>query len=199
MDTPEALARLRRHHEGVLLADGRPHPVRFVFASASGRVVSPISSEALDAEELVLFAPDESDDAMQLLLEPAPDSPHPSDRDRHLAYHGQPRHRAWLHADIVALRWAHEIIDGDGLTVPNPLRADEPDLCRLLNENRDALRELCSRHAAVTPTEPVAVGVDPDGIDVRARFGVVRVAFDRTSPDAGQARETILGLLGREP
>jgi len=197
MDASEALARLRRHHEGVLLADGTPHPVRFVFASATGRLVLPVPTHAVDADEMVLFVPDESDDAMQALLDPIGDDPDGSDLDRHFAYHGPPRQRAWIHADIAALRWGDEIFDGEDLTVSNPLRADEPRLCHLLNADRAALRDLCSRHAAVTPTDPVAVGTDPDGIDVRARFGVVRVAFGTPAPDAARARAAILRMLER--
>lgn len=194
----EALQQLRRSRVGTLFADEAIFPVAFVTDGATGRLVFPVAPQALDAGQHVLQVPEESDDAMQLLL-----TLHPIDReaheacDRHLAYHGSPRASAWVAASIDSAKWSGLVYDGLALNVPNALREAEPKLVKRANADRDALRGACARRAGVEPAEPLCVGVDPDGLDVRARFGIVRVAFDEAAQTREDAEAAIDRLLGK--
>jgi hypothetical protein len=51
------------------------------------------------------------------------------------------------------------------------------------------------RRVGVEIGDPMAVGVDPGGFDVRARFGIVRVPFDRSAPTAQDAAAMIETIL----
>ena len=59
----------------------------------------------------------------------------------------------------------------------NALRTGEGALLRELNRDKAALGAMCERMAGVRVEGACAVGVDPHGIDVRARFGIVRAEF----------------------
>ncbi|TVQ63372.1 MAG: hypothetical protein EA378_01940 [Phycisphaerales bacterium] len=194
----EALRHLRQARVGTLFADEAIFAVAFVADGATGRLVFPVAPQALDASQHVLHVPEESDDSMQLLL-----TVHPIDResheacDRHLAYHGSPRASAWVAASIDSAKWAGLVFDGLALNIPNALREAEPKLVKRANADRDALRGACARRAGVEPAEPLCVGVDPDGLDVRARFGIVRVAFDEPTETREAAEAAIDRLLGK--
>lgn len=197
-DAPADAARVvRRHTRGVALADGVPFDCRFVVDGTSGELVLGAEQGVLDAGELVLCLPDESFDADATLL--VHHRPADEDRwtDRHLAYHPDARPPRWARAavDSVKLR-SGAVVAGDRLGLPNPLIGAEPSLCKRLNADRAALRTLCRLLAGVEPEDPVAVGVDRLGIDVRARFGVVRVELPAPCDDADEAARVVDALIG---
>ena len=70
-------------------------------------------------------------------------------------------------------------IDGEGLCRASPLAEMEPSICKTLNTNQDALRNVCKSKTNVEITNPFAVGVDPLGVDLRAPFGIVRVPAEK--------------------
>jgi len=198
----DALRALRRSRVGTLFADEAIFPVVFIADGSTGRLVFPLAPRALDAGQHVLHVPEEDPDAMQLLL-----TLHPIDRDsaeacdRHLAYHpshhGAPRAGAWVAASIDSAKWRDLVFDGSVLTVPNALREGEARLVKRANADRDALRGACARRAGVEPVDPLCVGVDPDGLDVRARFGIVRVEFESPAGTVPEAEGAIDRLLGK--
>lgn len=190
-DAGPAIRALRDHRTGVLLADGLVLPVRFVIDGRTGRLVFPCGAAVLDAEELVLHVPEERDDALQLLIHAAPTDPGADGAcDRWLGAFGTPDVARWASCTVESGRLGGAVIDGDVLTLVNPLCAAEPALCRRLNADRAALTRLCTRFAGVEVPEPLCVGMDPGGVDVRARFGVVRVPFavDAATPAQADAR-----------
>ena len=65
----EAQRLLAAHRIGALAFAEAVRPVKFVLDNDDGRVICPVMSAALDLPELVLFVPEESDEALQLLLE----------------------------------------------------------------------------------------------------------------------------------
>ncbi len=76
----------------------------------------------------------------------------------------------------------------------NPLAGDEAKLCRTVNkERRDALTRLC-RKSDADVAEPLLVGVDPLGFDVRRRFDVVRVPAVEPMLTIADA-ERVFGLM----
>ncbi|GJM18547.1 MAG: hypothetical protein DHS20C14_07600 [Phycisphaeraceae bacterium] len=195
--TREALACLRGHTTGTVLVDGSPRGVRFVFDRADGSVVMAMDPRDTDAAEHVLCVPDDSFDThARALLACSRIDEHDPAVDLFAAYHGPERSAAWVRGVIAFAKLASgDVVDGDDLAWANPLAGAQTALCRALNADPGRLRGACERAAGVAPEDPFAVGVDPFGVDVRARFGVVRVAFSAAMGDAAAAQGAIETLL----
>ncbi|MCC5822134.1 MAG: DUF2470 domain-containing protein [Phycisphaerales bacterium] len=192
----EAARTLRRHTRGVTRADGTPRDCRFLIDGQSGELVLGLDREAVEAAELVLFLPDDTFDAEASVL--INHRPAEEDRwtDRHMAYHPEARPDRWARATVDSLKLRDgEIVEGDRLALVNPLLSVEPALCKRLNADRDRVRELCRLMAGVEPEQPVAVGVDRYGIDVRARFGIVRLDLPAPCDDPDEAVRVIDALI----
>lgn len=182
---------LRAHLSGDLRFDEHVRPLRFVLAP-DGTLVASVMVAMLESIDCVLFLPRDEDDALQLQvsLEPVdPAGPKAALVDRWQAYHGDPPDVRWAALSIDAARFEAHFIDGVALTRENPLAPIEARACRELNARRDALRVLCRVRLEIDIEEPVAVGVDPGGIDVRGAFEVRRIEAPLTS------LEDILRLL----
>lgn len=183
---------LRRHHEGVLVAEHRAVPLRFIIDPATGQVVMPVEGWLVEVPSAVLFLPEERDDALQALLEQLTGAqPSGAAQDRWCAYHGEPRHRHWACARVTGMRREGNVCDDVETGLVNTLGAAESRLVRSLNARRDALAAACEAVCGVRVSDPCAVGVDPRGIDVRARFGIVRMEFpvDDAAQGGGGADE----------
>ncbi|MBK7403571.1 MAG: amidohydrolase family protein [Phycisphaerales bacterium] len=176
----DALRALRASTQGhLMLGEDRRIPVRYVVDRRRGVLVIPLPVEAAQVPEGQLLIPDEHDPVIAALVEIAhAPSPPAEDELRFEIYHGPPREGAWILAEVQAVRYHGEAFDGDEFRLTDELIEAEPELCRTLNADPEALRELCLRLAHARVEHPVAVGVDPDGIDVRAKFGTVRIEFD---------------------
>ncbi len=183
---------LRGHTRGELLFDERVKRVRYVIATA-GRLAAPVSHAMLDAFDTVLFVPANADGAMEIQVTLSSLDPHGPEgglTDRWRIYHGDPEEGSWALIDIDAARYAGSVIDGVTLVRPNPLAATESGLCRHINQNRsDDLRPVCRHFAAADVENPILVGVDPLGFDVRRRFDVVRVQAIREMKDDRDVQE----------
>jgi hypothetical protein len=99
--------------------------------------------------------------------------------------------------DIESVKCVGFVVDGADLNTINTLHADETALCRELNADPARLAAMCLRETRTSVADPVAVGVDPFGIAVRARFGVVRVEFAAEAMDAAAARREIEALASK--
>lgn len=193
---PDAVLRtFRDNREGLLLHDGLALPIRFVIDGRSGRVVFPCPPIVLEADELVLHVPEERDDALQALLSAEPIDPSADAADRWSACFGTPRFPRWASCRVESARLGDAVIDGDALHLVNPLLAFEPALCRRVNADPAALTRLCRRLAGVDVPGATCVGVDPGGIDVRARFGIVRLPFPREAGTPAEAESAIRTLF----
>ena len=84
---------------------------------------------------------------------------------------------------------------GESLTRPNPLRAGEARLVKQLNTDRASLARLCKQRARLDVADPLCVGIDSFGLDVRARFGIVRIEFDLEAASLEQAEACIRSML----
>lgn len=190
---------VRSSSRGELRFEDHLRPLKYVVAP-DGRLVAPVMVAMLSAPETVLFVPQCVEGAMELLvtLEPFEEAgEHGALADRWRIYHGEPEDVRWAILDPDAARFEGHVVDGEPLTRPNPLAGVEPKLCRLLNDApRDALRSLCARHADADVEAPVAVGVDPTGIDVRRRFDVVHVPATEPMTDGATAERVIREMLG---
>lgn len=185
---------LRRHHEGTLVIGDRATTVRFIIDGASGTLVLPVDGWMLEHPTGVLFLPEEREGALQVLLEFLPGEPPGAAQDRWCAYHAETRQRLWATARICGTRRATEVCEADDLPLLNPLQRDEGGLLRSLNADRAALARLCQRLAGVDVADPCAVGINPQGLDVRARFGIVRAEFPVPVGSAAQVAEMLRSL-----
>lgn len=194
----QALKMLHSWTTGVLRFDEIVRPVRYVIAP-DGRLVIPAMVAMLSTLDTALHIPDEDPDGLQLLVELHEldaDGPEGALTDRWRIYHGEPEDLRWAVLDIDFGRFRGASIDGEAMVVPNALADAEPKLCALINgHHADALGRLVSDTLQITASQPVLVGVDPDGLDVRADHGVVRLDLVLGN-DAQSASGALLGALG---
>lgn len=181
--------------EGDLRFDEHGFRLKFVHDPASGRLVASVPVAVFSAAEHVLFLPEETEDALQLLISPE-DVGESAVTDRWMAYHGEPEHVRWASFWIDGARHGPWVFDGEALSVANPLLKEEAGLCRAANADRTKLAAACERMAGVAVPDAVCVGVDPRGLHVRARFGVVRVQFREDGAAVSDAAGAMARLLG---
>ncbi|MEO1128726.1 MAG: hypothetical protein AAFX05_03345 [Planctomycetota bacterium] len=189
-----ALQFLAGEREGILAFDDNHIPIKFITDNETGRLIAPVPVATFFSGEHVLFVPDESDDALQLLISPQ-EIEESAMTDRWLAYHVEAEHVRWADIYIDSARHGPWVFDGDALTTPNPLRADESRLVKRINEHTQALADLCQAAMEMDVEDPVCVGIVPHGIYVRARFGIIMIAFETTCETAEQVEHVIESLL----
>jgi len=173
-----ALETLRAHRAGELAFGEHVRPLRFVQMPDDGRIVFPAMQAMLDAPELVLFIPEESDEALQLLLTAEPVEAHAhAGPDRWRIHHGEPQDIHWVAAWVDAARRGPFVFDGDAMMQSNPLAGEEAALCKRANADERALLDAADRATGRKNQEPRCVGADPWGLHVRTYFDVVRLPF----------------------
>jgi hypothetical protein len=80
--------------------------------------------------------------------------------------------------------------------IPNPLAAEEPAICRRVNEiGIEDLRRVVMAQNQIEMDDPRLVGVDPFGLDVRGRFEITRIAFDAEMTPSEDATEAVTEFL----
>lgn len=191
----DAVRSLRASARGDLLLDaGTVRSVAYVIDRRRGRLILGLPRDIESAREGQLLLPGEHDPSLAALLTiERIEAPPPALEIRFEVYHGTEREAAWAEGRVEALRYHTEPFDAEDFSLIDPILADEPALCREINADPEALRRMCVR-AGARVAEPVAVGVDPDGIDVRARFGIVRVEFPQTAGAADEVRAMVARL-----
>lgn len=90
-------------------------------------------------------------------------------------------------------------VDRDAFRPPeNRLAAAEAEIVAHMNVNHaPALADYCQHAHGMTPREVAMVGIDCDGLDVRADGRLVRIAFGEPVTNAGKAREALVALARR--
>jgi hypothetical protein len=187
----------RGHTSGVLSFDDNVMDLKFVTTD-DGHLIAPVMVVCFDAMNTVLFAPEEDDDAIQLLLtleELGGIDFDSADTDRWRVYHGEPVDVRWAKLWVESAKLGPVVFDGEALATPNRFASVVSTWCRELNADSARLRALCEKTVHVDVEAPTAVGLDPDGIDVRARFGVIRVPFDQSLESTDDIESAIAGLL----
>jgi hypothetical protein len=175
---------LRRHHEGTLGYFERRSSVKFILEPSTGKIIMPIEpgfakAGAGESVQMVLMAPSEQDFDIQVSLMPIIIERPESEEgvDRWAGYHGKVSETNWVRSSIEGGKADIGVFDPEQLETPNPLGRDEYALIRQVNADRERLARACKAHAGTLVADPLCVGVDPLGFDVRARFGIVRVEF----------------------
>jgi len=194
----ESAARtVRRFTRCIARADDTPFECRFVIDGDSGELILGIDRPALDADDLTLCLPDDTFNAEATLLVHPRDASEDRWTDRHLAYHPEARPSAFARASVDSAKLREgEVVGGERLALTNPLSQVEPALCKRLNADRTALRRLCQLMTGTEPEDPVAVGVDRFGIDVRGRFGIIRLDLPAPCDDPDEAGRVVAALIG---
>ena len=192
----EACTLLQGWYKGDLRFDDNIVPCRFVRTD-EGRLVAPVMVAALHTADTVLMIPDEHAPVLELLLSMAPfEESGPDGRwaDRWRIYHGEEEDINWAFFDIDMGRMSGIVIDGDALLHANPLAEEEAGLCRAINElGPEALQRVCRKRLEQEVEHPLVVGVDPDGMDVRATFDVLRIPFSIATPGRPASSATSRG------
>jgi len=188
---------LRRHTTGEIQFGEHLRAIRYVITH-DGRLVAPVMVAMVQTVDVVLFVPDAAEDSLALMVSLEQfddDAEHGALIDRWQIYHGDPEDVRWAFLDIDAAKLEGLVIDGEALIRTNPLASDESRICRHMNEDhRDDLRILCRHYAQVDVNEPVMVGVDPLGIDVRGRFDVHRIVAPEPMPNADGVRQVLVQM-----
>lgn len=183
-DEPDSIierahAFLRAHLSGRIRFDDNAMAIKIVVAP-DGRLVGSVMVAMLESLETVLEMPDDADESLHLMVSLEPfteDGPLGGLADRWRIYHGDPPDVRWAVMTIDAARFEGHFIDGEALQIPNALAAHEHALLKQLNGGDRALLKRACDAANVRAGQPVAVGVDERGLDVRRAFDVVRVPF----------------------
>ena len=185
-----ARAFLRANLAGAIGFDGEVRPIKLVVAP-DGALVAPVMVAMLRAFDVVVFLPEEGDEAMQLqvTLEEIQDAgDFAALCDRWRIYHGEPEDVRWARISIDAAKFDGRMFDGLALMQPNALAEAEPRICRKVNaEMRELLRKSCLAVAEVEIEDPRLVGVDPLGFDVRGRYEIVRLDANPEIADESDA------------
>ena len=191
---------LKSQTTGDLRFDEHYRPLRYVIGPA-GRIVAPVMTAMLQAQETVLFVPEVVDGAMELLVtltEFDADGPEGALTDRWRIYHGEPEDVYWAFFDLDAVRFHDSVIDGEALVRPNPLASDEARICREVNaEHREDLKRVCDVIFHAEVADPYLVGVDPLGFDVRRRFDVLRLNAPQPIPTADDVQRVLKELIDK--
>ncbi len=186
---------------GTLLVDSVPYPMLYMVNPRCGSLTLTIERDMNLGEDIVLVIPEDTFDApMRVSVDLSLDIDEEA-CDRFMAYHTEQPGPIWTRGRINFAK-LHDpndtgaVIDQSDLEIPNALIKDLPSLCKKLNSDPKALREVSKLLARTDIDDPIAVGVDRYGFDVRARFGVVRVEFPSMVEDAQQAEDVIAALYG---
>lgn len=188
---------LHTYTEGTMLVDALPYDQFYMIDPRTGALVMCIEEDMLAGQDIVLVVPQDLFRAPLRLSIELSTSIEEEACDRYLAYHQNQHNPIWAHGFInFAKLDSGEVLNQQEVQLPNEFISDHSGLCRKLNNDRKALREVCKLLSKTDIEEPTAVGIDPLGFDVRGPFGVVRVEFPARVTDARQAEEVLAALLG---
>lgn len=194
--TTHALSLLRGHSTGTLLVDGTPTEALYLVDPRAGSLILSIEPDMLNGDDIVLVIPEDRFDAplrASLMLQEETEG---EATDRFMAYHTRQPLPGWARGRLSFVKLeTGAVVAQEELEIPNPLIDALPGLCKKLNSDRKALREVCKLLARVDIEEPLAVGIDDLGFDVRARFGVVRVTLPSRMRTGQEAEDVVAALL----
>ncbi len=185
---------VRVSYRGTLVADAAPSAghvptldTGFAVDPESGLIGIPAATEIAQAGSGVMCTPEEHCDALQLTLH----WKSVSERDIGMladywtAYHGKTTRTIWLRCIVQSAKLPAGVVDGDDLSLANPLGKVSGEVRKLLNADRSAVAAMVNARAGVRVESPLVIGVDDWGVDVRAEFGVIRVEFpERATPES---------------
>ncbi len=187
---------MRSAWSATLLYDQTPLETQCMIDPRTGDFLVAIVKDALEATDIILACPRDSFDTLIRISIELSDSTTEEQRDRFTAYH-LPSTTPLLAAGKFeyAKLDSGEVVTPDQCPLINPLVDGMGPLCKTLNADRARLSSLCTMLSGVAHELPLAVGVDPTGIDIRASFGLIRLILPTPITDPDNALDTIESLL----
>lgn len=173
---------MRGHLAGFIRFDGERVAIK-IAPLADGRFVAPVMVAMLIAADTVIELPDDGENDLHLMMslekfDERADADGCADRWR--TYHGDPADVNWAWITVDAAKFRGYFIDGEVFCAPNALATGEAGVCRAINATqRDLVRAAIHAQFRTDATDPLVVGVDPLGFDVRRQFGVLRLRAPR--------------------
>tara|TARA_B100000959_G_C14877315_1_gene580984 strand:+ start:150 stop:764 length:615 start_codon:yes stop_codon:yes gene_type:complete len=169
---------LRSNSTATVKFNEHMHEISYVI-NHEGVLVIPAMVAMLQPCDIVMFIPEYCEDCIEMhvsLQEFKEDGVNASFADRWQVYHGVSPDVQWATVEIDAARFHEAFVDGEHLQRENLLFEIEPALCKELNKNHvEHVQVICKKLTNVEVQDPVVVGVDQLGIDIRASFGIIRV------------------------
>lgn len=175
--------------------------MKFIIESSTGHVVLPVEPGfATSGEEVLIWSPKEDDWDAQISMVVRPiDRPESVEAvDRWAGYHGSTSMTTWIRGEVDGIKTRDRVFSGDEALMPNALGRGEYALIKHANADRERLGSAAKRLLGLSVADPLCVGVDPWGMDVRARFGILRLEFPegitaRTPEAAKREIDRVLG------
>lgn len=203
-ETPLVVSALRCHRRGVLLTPEGPRSCPTVIDPVGGVLIAPLADSETELESATLFVPEETADALQVLILPTlSTAATDTDSDRYRAAHGAPDPIRLFRLKVDGARLGSRVIDGPDIDLRDPFATESAAIRRAINGNRDALAKACGflglslgLRAGETP---VAISVDPEGIDLKGPIGIARYRFPKTARSAEHLRSYASVLLPFDP
>lgn len=187
---------LRADRRAVVMIDGTPYERKTVLDNAVSRLVLPVPTVALDADEVVIHIPEEREDSLQVLVSPFEiDGNIEAAADRWRIYHGDEPDAHWVAAEPIGVRLGPMVAGGDEINLTNALADHEPRLCKRFNAQPARIGALAHRYDIRAHGVCTLVGVDHLGLDIRSRWDIVRVPFGEPITNAEDAERRIQHLL----
>ncbi|MFK7758331.1 MAG: hypothetical protein AB8C13_00105 [Phycisphaerales bacterium] len=187
---------MRSSWSATLLYDQSPFDSRCMIDPRSGVFIMSIVPDALDANDIVLAAPRDSYETQIRISVTLDATVSEEQQDRFTAYHIPASTPLLACAKMVYAKLdSGEVVTDEQCSLSNPLISKMPSLCRALNSDRDRLSRICASMTGVSHETPIAVGVDDRGIDIRARFGLVRCGFDTPIENIDEAPDRIASMM----
>jgi len=197
-DAPRDAERMLRGNTTATLQFGEfTENLKYVLDHRS-EPIAPIVPAMISSFDAILFIPDQTDISLEIMVTPEEIDIESEDVDRWRIYHGEPKHNLFARFYIEAIKYGEHVIDGESFAHEHPLLAAEPGVCKHMNaDHQEDLRVLCRHFAHVDVERPMMVGLDPYGIDVRAKFGIVRVEFEAEVATREAAKSTLIDMTKR--
>ena len=149
--------------------------------SPEGNLVISVMVAMLQPCDTIMYIPEYGEDCMEMHVSLEQFSEYGSDgflADKWQVYHGEPPDVQWARVNIDAARFHQMFIDGEFLQQKNQLHEQEVLICKELNTSMlKKVQEYCVAVTKVEVENPIVVGVDSYGVDLRATFGIVRIPF----------------------
>ena len=171
----------------MLVSSDRVDNCMLILDGETGRPVVSAPPSVLQADEHVLFIPDESPDALQLLTIPERIDAGERCCDQWRAYYGRPMGGTFIRFSIDCGKLGASVLDGDDLMQRNDLLSDVAALCGHFNRRPGVIESLCVADGCQSPSPSLLVGVDGYGFDVRTKFSVLRFEFGSLASDREDA------------
>lgn len=195
---------LRAHRSGVLLTPEGPRSCPTAIDPVGGALIAPLADHEAELESATLFIPEESNDALQVLILPAHSAQAgDTDSDRYRAAHGAPDPIRLFRLKIDGARLGSRVVDGPDIDLKDPFATESASLRRAMNADRPALGKAVSYLGLSLGLRqgetPVVVAVDPEGVDLRGPLGLARFPFERRASSAEELRRFASVLLPFDP